>query len=249
MSGHSKWSQIKRQKGVTDARRGQLFTKLARDIIMAVREGGANPDSNFQLRLAIQKARDNNMPSDNIERALKRGSGEGETSDLVEIILEGYGPSGIAVLVQAMSDKRNRTVQEIRHAFVRYGGNLGESGCVSWLFENRGVISVEDDGSNAEEIELKAIDAGAEDTRVDNGLIEIYTMPEDLEKVRQALEADVNIVSTETSMRPKTTVYLDDERKAGQVLNFLDALEEMDDVQRVFSNVDFPDSVLEKLHG
>jgi YebC/PmpR family DNA-binding regulatory protein len=249
MSGHSKWSQIKRQKGVTDARRGQLFTKLARDIIMAVREGGANPDSNFQLRLAVQKARDNNMPSDNIERALKRGSGEGETSDLVEIILEGYGPSGIAVLVQAMSDKRNRTVQEIRHAFTRYGGSLGEAGCVSWLFENRGVISVEGDGSNAEEIELKAIDAGAEDTKVDNGLIEIYTMPEDLEKVRQALEADVNIVSTETSMRPKTTVYLDDERKAGQVLNFLDALEEMDDVQRVFSNVDFPDSVLEKLHS
>ncbi|MCD6567971.1 MAG: YebC/PmpR family DNA-binding transcriptional regulator [Dehalococcoidia bacterium] len=248
MSGHSKWSQIKRQKGVTDARRGQLFTKLAREIIMTAREGGANPDSNFQLRLAIQKAKDNNMPSDNIERALKRGSGEGGSSDLVEIAFEGYGPGGIAVLVQAMSDKRNRTVQEIRHAFARYGGNLGETGCVAWLFDSRGVISVGCDESNAEEIELKAIDAGAEDVKSEKGLIEIYTQPGDLEKVRQALGADVHIISAEINMVPKSTIFLN-EHKAVQAMNFLDQLEEMDDVQRVFSNVDFPDSALEKMHN
>ena len=165
MSGHSKWSQIKRQKGVADAKRGQLFTKLAREIIVAVRQGGANLEGNLQLRLAVQKARDNNMPSENIERAIKRGSGEAEGAVLTEIKFEGYGPSGIAVLVETLTDNRNRTVQDVRRLFTRHGGNLGESGCVSWLFETRGVITVESDASDAEETVLRAIDAGAEDVK------------------------------------------------------------------------------------
>lgn len=248
MSGHSKWAQIKRQKGVADARRGQLFTKLAREITVAVRQGGANLESNFQLRLAVQKARDNNMPSDNIERAIKRGSGESEASALTEVKLEGYGPNGIAVLVEALTDNRNRTVQEVRRLFTRHGGNLGESGCVSWLFDNRGVITVETDATYAEEIALQAIDAGAEDVKTENGYVEIYTQPQDLEEVRKVIEEKEHVLSAELSLTPKTTVVVE-ENKAMQTLNFLDQLEELDDVQHVFSNIDFSDAILERLHS
>ncbi|MDY7019141.1 MAG: YebC/PmpR family DNA-binding transcriptional regulator [Chloroflexota bacterium] len=249
MSGHSKWSQIKRQKGVTDARRGQLFTKLIREIMVAVREGGPNQENNLRLKLSVQKARDNNMPLENIERAIKRGSGELEGAELAEIKLEGYGPHGVAVLVQALSDKRNRTIQDIRRHFARHGGNLGESGCVSWIFDNRGIITVESDGSDAEEIALQAIDAGAEDVKTEKGYIEIYTQPHDLEKVKQAIGANTHIISAEVSLVPSTTVLLD-EGKAVQTLNFLDELEEMEDVQHVFSNMDFSEATLESLrHG
>jgi len=248
MSGHSKWAQIKRQKGVADARRGQLFTKLAREIIVAVRQGGANLDSNFQLRLAVQKARDNNMPSDNIERAIKRGSGETGAAALTEAQFEGYGPSGIAVLVEALTDNRNRTVQDVRRLFTRHGGNLGESGCVSWLFESRGVITVESNASDAEGIALRAIDAGAEDVKTENGYVEIYTQPQDLEKVRKVIEEKERVNSAELSLTPKNTVILD-ENKAVQALNFLDELEGLDDVQRVFSNIDFSDTTLERLRS
>jgi YebC/PmpR family DNA-binding regulatory protein len=248
MSGHSKWSQIKRQKGVADAKRGQLFTKLTREIIVAVRQGGANPESNFQLRLAVQKAHDNSMPSDNIERAIKRGSGEAGAAALTEIKLEGYGPSGLAVLVEALSDNRNRTVQEVRRLFTRHGGNLGESGCVSWLFESRGVITVESNDSDAEEIALRAIDAGAEDVKTEEGYVEIYTQPQDLEKVRKVIEENEHVVSAELSLMPQTTVLLE-ENKAVQALNFLDELEGLDDVQRVFSNIDFSEATLERLRG
>ena len=188
MSGHSKWAQIKRQKGVTDARRGQLFTKLTREIIVSVRQGGSNPEANFRLRLAVQKARDSNMPLENIERAIKRGSGEMEGVTLAEMVLEGYGPNGVAILVQALSDNRNRALQDIRHVFSRHGGNLGESGCVAWLFDSRGVISIPINDLDAEELELQAIDAGAEDVKIEDGYVEIYTKPEDMEKVRGALE-------------------------------------------------------------
>ena len=246
MSGHSKWSQIKRQKGVTDARRGQLFTKLTREIILMVREGGSNLENNFRLKLAVQKARDNNMPSENIERAIKRGSGEIGTSELIELKLEGYGPNGVAVLVQALSDNRNRTIQEVRRHFSRHGGNLGEEGCVSWLFESRGVITVESDGSDAEEIELKAIDAGAADVSTEKGYIEIYTQSQDLEKVREAVGVGRHVISAEVSLVPKTTILVDEE-KVMQTLNFLDQLEEMDDVQSVFSNMDFSEAALEDL--
>ena len=246
MSGHSKWAQIKRQKGVADARRGQLFTKLAREIIVAVRQGGSNSESNFQLRLAVQKARDNNMPSDNIERAIKRGSGESEASALTEVKLEGYGPGGIAVLVEALTDNRNRTIQDVRRVFTRHGGSLGESGCVSWLFDNRGVITVESDARDAEAIALRAIDAGAEDVKTGKGYVEVFTQPQDLEEVRKVIEEAEHVISAELSFTPKTTVLLD-ESKAVQALNFLDQLEELEDVQRVFSNIDFSDATSEKL--
>jgi YebC/PmpR family DNA-binding regulatory protein len=246
MSGHSKWSTIKRQKGVADARRGQIFTKLAREIIVAVREGGDNPEGNFRLRLTIQKARDNNMPLDNIERAIKRGSGHAEGAILVEMTLEGYGPSGVAILVKAVSDNRNRTLQDVRNIFYRNGGNLGEAGCVAWLFDSRGVITVEANAQDAEELALKAIDAGAEDVKIEKEYIDIYTKPTELEKVREALEEKkIAIVSAELSMVPKSTVEME-EKAALQTLKLLDRLEELDEVQHVASNADFSDAILEK---
>jgi YebC/PmpR family DNA-binding regulatory protein len=246
MSGHSKWAQIKRQKGVADARRGQVFTKLAREIIVAVREGGTNPEANFRLRLAVQKARDSNMPLDNIDRAIKRGSGQAEGASLVDMVLEGYGPSGVAILVTALSDNRNRTLQDVRNIFTRHNGNLGEAGCVAWLFDSRGLITLETKAKDAEELALEAIDAGAEDVKVDNNYIEIYTKPEELEKVREALkQKKIAIASAEVSMVPKTTVELE-EKAALQTLKLLDKLEELEEVQNVSSNADFSDAVLEK---
>ncbi len=246
MSGHSKWSSIKHQKGVTDARRGQLFTKLTREIIVTVRQGGDNPEANYRLRLAIQKARSSNMPLDNIEKAIKRGSGTIEGAILVELVLEGYGPSGVAILVQTLSDNRNRTLQDVRNVFSRSGGSLGENGCVAWLFNSKGLITVETNDLDAEELALQAIDAGAEDVNIDNDPIEIYTKPEELEMVRTALEQqNLPMASTELSMIPKTMVELE-EKAALQTLKLLDKLEALDDVQHVFSNIDFSDSILEK---
>ncbi len=246
MSGHSKWSSIKHQKGVTDAKRGQLFTKLTREIIVAVRQGGSSPEANYRLRLAVQKARDSNMPLENIERAIKRGSGEIEGATWAEMVLEGYGPSGAAVLVQALSDNRNRTVQDIRNIFSRHGGSLGENGCVAWLFDLRGLVMVETNNLDTEELALKAIDAGAEDVKTENDYMEIYTKPEELEAVRAALEqGDIPISSAELSMVPKTTLELE-EKATLQTLKLLHKLEELDEVQHVSSNVNFTDSVLEK---
>ena len=246
MSGHSKWSSIKHQKGVADARRGQLFTKLTREIIVTVREAGSNPETNTRLRLAIQKARDSNMPMDNIERAIKRGSGEMEGVTLTEMVLEGYGPSGVAILVEALTDNRNRTLQDIRNIFSRGGGNLGESGSVTWLFETRGTIIVEAEGPDTEELALQAIDAGAEDVSPGDGHVEIYTKPNKLEEVRNALEqSDIHVVSATLAKVPKTTLEIE-ERAALQTLKMLHKLEEVDETQSVSSNVNFPDSVLEK---
>lgn len=249
MSGHSKWSTIKRQKGVTDAKRGQLFTKLAKEIIVAVRQGGASPEHNFRLRLAVQKCRDNNMPHDNIERAIRKGAGEDGAATLTEANFEGYGPGGVAILVQVLTDKRNRTLQEIRNAFTRGGGNMGEAGSVSWLFEPKGVISIETKEISAEEVALWAIDVGAEDVKIEKDYLEVYTNLNNLETVRQALEQrNLSITSTELSMIPKTTVELG-KKEALQTLKLLDKLEEMDEVQRVFSNVDFSEEVLEELRS
>ena len=246
MSGHSKWSSIKHQKGVADARRGQLFTKLTREIIVAVREGGASPDTNFRLRLAVQKARDNSMPSDNIERAIKRGSGELGGAALAEMTLEGYGPGGAAILVQALSDNRNRTLQDVRNIFTRGGGSLGESGCVAWIFDLKGLITVNTGGLDAEELSLAAIDAGAEDVVTGGDCVEIYTRPDELEMVRRALEEQsVPIASAEQSLIPKTTLDLG-EKEALQTLRMLDKLEGLDEVQQVCSNIDFADDVVEK---
>jgi len=246
MSGHSKWHSIKHQKGVTDARRGQLFTKLTREIIVAVREGGSNPEANFRLRLAIQKARDSNMPNDNIERSIKKGSGELGGTTLTEMVLEGYGPSGTAILVEALTDNRNRTVQEVRSTFSKHGGNLGESGCVSWLFDTRGLITVKTDSLDADNLALNAIDAGADDVKIESGYVEIYTMPEDLEKVRSALEAKkIPVASAELFKVPKTVVRLD-AKAALQTMKLLEKMEELDEIQHVYSNADFPDTVLEQ---
>ena len=244
MSGHSKWSSIKRQKGVADNRRGQLFTKLSREIGVAVREGGANPDMNFRLRLAVQKARDNNMPLDSIDRAIKRASGESEGANWTEAIYEGYGPGGTALLLEAMTDNRNRTTSEVRNVLSRNGASMGESGCVTWLFEPKGVITVESE--NAEELALYVIDAGAEDIKIINGSLEVHTRPEGLEGVRKALaEKNLAVISADVVMVPKSTIMLDD-KAALQTLRLLDRLEELDEIQRVFTNADFPDTALEK---
>ena len=250
MSGHSKWASIKHQKGVADARRGQLFTKLTREIIVAVRQGGADSDMNFRLRLAVQKARDANMPMDNIDRAIKRGSGETEGTTLIEMVLEGYGPSGAAILVQALSDNKNRTVQDVRNLFSRNGGNLGESGCVAWLFHSKGMIIVDTDvNDDPEELALQAIDAGAEDVNIETGYVEIFTTPEDFMTVRQKLEEDgIEIYSSEVTMIPQTTLDLE-EKPALQNLRLLQKLEELDEVQTVSSNVHFTDDILEKFEA
>ncbi|MCJ7763848.1 MAG: YebC/PmpR family DNA-binding transcriptional regulator [Dehalococcoidales bacterium] len=246
MSGHSKWSSIKHQKGATDARRGKLFTKLTREIIMAVREGGNSPETNYHLRLAVQKARDSNMPSDNIERSIKRGEGTLEGVTLIEMVLEGYGPGGTAIMVEALSDNRNRTVQEVRNLFIRGGGSLGESGSVTWLFDSKGMIVIETDDTNADELALQAIDAGAEDVDTREGYIEVYTTPESMEAVRTALEKNgIAIYSAEIAKVPKTMVSLE-ERAEIQILKLLDKLEELDDTRSVSSNVDFSDEVLAK---
>jgi YebC/PmpR family DNA-binding regulatory protein len=246
MSGHSKWHSIKHQKGVADARRGQLFTKLTRELIVAAREGGSNPDTNFRLRLAIQKARDSNMPTDNIDRAVKKGSGELEGGSLTEVVLEGYGPNGIAILINALTDNRNRTIQDVRSAFTRHGSSLGESGCVAWLFDSKGVITVKADNVDADELALSAIDAGAEDVNVENSYVEVYTVPEDLERVRASLEGQgLAIESSELLKVPKSLIELDD-KAAMQALKLMDRLEEIEDVQNVFSNADIPDSVAEE---
>jgi len=246
MSGHNKWSKIKRQKGVEDAKKGQIYTKLTREIIMAAREGGGDPETNFKLRLAIQKAREASMPKDNIERAIERGSGNMEGAVLEELTLEGYGPSGTAILAQTLSDNRNRTVQEVRNVFTRQGGTMGSAGSVAWLFDSRGVITVEINGKNVDDLELQAIDAGAEDVKVTGDSMEIYTKPTELEMVKKNLEKNkVPIASAELAMIPKTLVEVED-KAAIQTLKMLDKLEELDDVQKGYSNVDFSDQQIEK---
>jgi len=245
MSGHSKWSTIKHKKAATDARRGQIFTKLAREIMVASRDG-ADPETNFRLRLAIQSAKGANMPNDNIDRAIAKGSGTGDDSaDLEEVTYEGYGPGGTAILVQALTDNRNRTASHIRSTFSRAGGNLAESGAVSWGISNSGVILVEASDVDPEEIALEAVDKGAEDFDIEGSSIEFKAAFTDFEPLKAALEAmdGVEVVSAELAMVPDTLVELD-EAKARQTLRLLDTLEELDDVQKVFSNADFPDEAL-----
>ncbi|MHB1131939.1 MAG: YebC/PmpR family DNA-binding transcriptional regulator [Chloroflexota bacterium] len=250
MSGHSKWAQIKRAKGATDAKRGQLFTKLGREISVAAREGGADPNGNPRLRLAVQRARESNMPMDNIERAIKKGSERNEGAGLEEVIYEGYGPGGAAVMVEALTDNRNRAASEIRNLFTRSGGSLGESGCVAWLFDPRGIITIEADGTvDSDQVALDAIDGGAEDVQVQDDTIEVYTEPANLERVRLHLEqAKAKIANAEISRVPKTDLQLE-EKEALSVLRLLDKLEELDDVQRVYTNVDFSPEVVQKYEG
>lgn len=247
MSGHSKWSSIKHKKAATDAKRGQLFTKLAREISLAAREGGGDPEMNARLRLAVQRARDSNMPKDNIERATQRGAGGAEGESLTEITYEGYGPGGTAVLVEAVTDNRNRTVAEVRNAFQRGGGNLADTGAVAWQFQERGVIVVDATAHDVDDVQLAAIEAGALDVSADEEMVEVITERDQLEAVRKALsEAGIDAVRAELAQLPSNVVALD-EAKAIQALRLLEKLDELDDVARVFSNADFPAEALEAL--
>ena len=244
MSGHSKWSSIKHKKGALDAKRGQLFTKLARDIVMAARNGGGDPSMNAGLRLAIQSAKDSNMPKDNIDRAVQKGVGGGDTDALMEITYEGYGPGGTAIMIDAVTDNRNRTVADIRAAFSRGGGNLGETGAVAWQFETRGVIELSAPGIDPDEVQLTAFEAGASDVSVDGSDVEVLTEPGEMEAVREALsKARLAVVRAEIARVPKLTVELD-EKAAIQMLKLLERLDDLDDVSRVYSNADFPEAVL-----
>lgn len=250
MSGHSKWSTIKRQKGVTDAKRGALFTKVAREISVAARQGGGDPDANYRLRLAVEKARAVNMPADNIKRTIDKATGGGEAEQFEEIVYEGYGPGGVAVLVEAQTDNRNRTAAEVRSMFSKSGGQLAGSGAVAWQFEPRGLISVMRAGIDADEVALTAIDAGAQDVDTeDNQVIEIYTVPGDLESVRKALElAGIAVDSAETTMVARQTVDLESS-KARQALRLVELLEDLDDVQRVTANFEIPEDVFAEVAG
>ena len=251
MSGHSKWSSIKHKKGAADAKRGKLFSKLSRAIIVAAREGGADPAANLALQNAIEKARSYSMPKDNIERAIARGSGaDADGSNFETVIYEGYGPSGVAVIVEALTDNRNRTASEIRHVFSKHDGNLGTSGAVAWLFERRGVILVDADTSDEDEVMLAAAEGGADDVTRDGSSFEVVCGPESLAAVRAALDgAGYTVESAELTMVPKTTVEVADESAAKKVLRLIDQLEENDDVQDVFANFDIPERVLEAVAG
>ena len=245
MAGHSKWVQIKRKKGVTDAKRGQLFTKLGREIAVAVRSGGPKIEENSALRLAVDRARASNMPNANIDRAIDRASGGADGSQLEEIRYEAYGPGGAALLIDSLTDNRNRTVSEVRAALTRAGTSMAESGAVAWLFEQKGVIAVDVDvQTDPDEIMLAAIDGGAEDVAIDEGLVEVITAPSDLVTARSAVE-DVGapVASAEVVMRATNTVPVDADQ-AAKLLRLIDSLEDLDDVQRVFTNADFPDEAL-----
>jgi YebC/PmpR family DNA-binding regulatory protein len=249
MSGHSKWSSIKHKKAATDAKRGKLFTKLARAISVAAREGGGDPEGNPALALAIDKARQNSMPKDNIQRAIDRGTGEGADAAAIErIVYEGYGPGGAAILVEAMSDNRNRTGSEIRHAFDRSGGSLGEPNSVAWMFEKRGVIVLDPEKYTEDDL-IVAIDAGAEDVVASADDLRVLTGPHDLTTVRQALEAEgIEIQSADLTMDPTTTVEVD-ESAAKSLIRLMETLDDHDDVDEVHANFDIPADVLERVAG
>jgi len=246
MAGHSKWKQIKRAKGVTDAKRGQAFTKLAREITVAARLGIPDPDVNFRLRIAIQKARAENMPNDNIKRAMDRAAGGGENDNFYEIFYEGYGPNGMAVIVKALTDNRNRTVGEVRAVFTRAGGSLGESGSVGYLFDQIGLITVDATGADPDELTLLAIDAGAEDIRTDGdeGAMEIITAPSELKAVQDTLTAQgLKIDDAQISMQPKAPMALSEEAQI-KGLRLIEKLEDLDDVQEVYTNIEISEDVM-----
>src|SRR5918992_1262906 len=249
MSGHSKWSSIKHKKGAADAKRGKLFSKLSRAIIVAAKEGGGDPAGNLALQNAVEKARSYSMPKENIERAIARGSGaDADAAAFEPIVYEGYGPSGVAVLVEALTDNRNRTASEVRHVFTKNDGNLGTSGAVAWLFERRGVVLVAADGADEDELTLAAAEGGADDVSRDGSSFQVTSAPESRPTVREAVEAAGFVIeSAELTMVPKTTVEVEDESAAKKILRLMDALEENDDVQDVFSNFDIPERVLESV--
>jgi YebC/PmpR family DNA-binding regulatory protein len=247
VSGHSKWSTIKHKKGAADAKRGKLFSKLSRSIMVAAKEGGADPATNLALQNAIDKARSYSMPKDNIERAIAKGSGEGADGATFEtVVYEGYGPEGVAVIVEALTDNRNRTASDVRHLFSKHGGNLGATGAVAWQFERRGIILIAADGVDEDDLVLAAAEAGADDVERDGDVLEVSSAPDLLAIVREALErAGFTIESAELSMIPKVTVAIGEESTAKQVVRLVEGLEDNDDVQDVYANFDIPESVLE----
>ena len=243
MSGHSKWSTIKRKKGANDAQRAKIFTKIAREIIVAVKSGGPDPANNSSLKDVIAKARANNMPNDNINRTIKKAAGEAGGADYEAITYEGYGPNGVAVIVETLTDNRNRTAADVRAAFSKYGGNLGTTGCVSFMFDNKGIIKIEDeDGEiDEDEVTMDALEAGAVDVTIEDGIIEIETEPLEVGAVREAMETKYTITSAEASQVPQTMTVLDDEKAIANMRKLLDVLEDHDDVQNVYHSWDEPD--------
>jgi YebC/PmpR family DNA-binding regulatory protein len=248
MSGHSKWSSIKHKKGAADAKRGKVFTKLIKEITVAARMGGSgDPDMNPRLRAAIAAAKTENMPKDNIARAIKKGTGELEGASYEEAVYEGYGPGGAAVLLESLTDNKNRAVSEIRHLFSKNGGNLGEAGCVSWMFDKKGYMSVDKDSIEEDRLMETALEAGAEDIREDDGVFEIITAPEDYDTVKSALDA-ASIVcdTTEVTMLPQTVTSLLG-KEAEQMIRLMDGLEDCEDVQKVYTNADIPEEMVENM--
>jgi len=251
VSGHSKWSTIKHKKGAADAKRGKLFSKLTRAIIVAAKEGGGDPTANLALQNAVEKARSYSMPKDNIDRAIAKGSGaDADASSFETVVYEGYGPSGVAVIVEALTDNRNRTAGEVRHVFAKNDGNLGGSGAVAWLFERRGVVIVDAGGTDEDELMLAAAEGGADDVTRDGSTFQVTSAPEQLATVREAVEAaGFTVDAAELTMVPKTTVEVADENEAKKVLRLIDQLEDNDDVQDVYANFDIPERVLEAVAG
>ncbi len=249
MSGHSKWSTIKRKKGAVDAKRGKIFSKLNKEIMVAARIGGSDPTGNPRLRAAVTAARAENMPKDTIDRAIKKGTGELDgASNFEEIFYEGYGPAGVALLVESLTDNKNRTVSEVRHLLTKYGGGMGEAGCVAWMFDKKGVIAINKDAVSEDELMEVALDAGAEDLQTGESEYEVITDLANFEKVKTALEEKgYPLDVAEIQMHPKTTVRIEEEKPAQQLLKLMELLEDLDDVQNVFANFDIPDSLLEAL--
>jgi YebC/PmpR family DNA-binding regulatory protein len=247
MSGHSKWSTIKRKKSKVDAQRGKIFTKIIRVITVAARSGGGDPETNVKLKTAIQLAKENNMPNENIERAIKRGTGEADGVSYEELLYEGYGPGGVAVLIEALTDNKNRTTPEIRKIFSKNAGNLGENGCVAWMFDKRGYFIFEKVKVNEDTIVDLALEAEAEDVKSDNENIEVITPPEDYQKFSNLIkEQNIDCLLSEVTLIPKTTVDLEG-KKAMQMLNLMEQLEENDDVQKVYANFNITDEIMEEI--
>ncbi|MBQ7794466.1 MAG: YebC/PmpR family DNA-binding transcriptional regulator [Clostridia bacterium] len=241
MSGHSKWSTIKRKKGANDAQRAKIFTKIAREIIVAVKSGGPEPDNNSSLKDAIAKARAANMPNDNINRTIKKAAGTTEGDNYENITYEGYGPNGVAVIVEALSDNRNRTAADVRHYFDKFGGNMGQTGCVSFMFDRKGVIVIENDSIDEDTITMDALEAGAEDIEIDEECVEITTAPDDFHAVRDVLEGKYELSNAEITMVPQTMVTLTDEEHIKMMTKLIENLEDNDDVQNIYHNWDAPE--------
>ncbi|MBQ6908028.1 MAG: YebC/PmpR family DNA-binding transcriptional regulator [Clostridia bacterium] len=243
MSGHSKWSTIKRKKGANDAQRAKIFTKVSREILVAVKSGGPDPDNNSALKDAISKARSVNMPNDNIARTIKKAAGGTDGDNYETVVYEGYGPSGVAVIVDTLTDNRNRTAANIRHYFDKFGGNLGTNGCVSFMFDKKGVIVIEADGVDEDEVTMDALEAGAEDLSLSDGVFEITTAPEDFHAVRDALDGKYELASAELSMVPQTMTQITDADHITLMGRLLDNLDDDDDVQNVYHNWDMPNDI------